>query len=176
MNVYTYWKWDEYLTPDQCKMILTERAELPESQAEIEDGVIEDIRKTNIVWTKINHWLNGALFNLGRIANENANWNFTITTPEKMQLARYSDNGFYKDHIDAGVYPYPSSIIRKISVVALLNDPSEWEGGEFVFNSKDIVTLKMGDVIAFPSTTLHRVNPVTNGERYSATCWISGPK
>jgi PKHD-type hydroxylase len=176
MNVYTYWKWEEYLTPDQCKMILAERAKLPEMEAVVGEGseVNESRRRTNVVWVNENHWLNGALFNLGRIANESAYWNFTISSPEKLQLARYTDNGFYDNHHDVGVDS--SSHIRKISVVALLNDPSEYDGGEFVFNNKTTVPLKLGDVIAFPSVTEHGVKPVTKGERYSAACWISGPK
>jgi PKHD-type hydroxylase len=60
--------------------------------------------------------------------------------------------------------------------VALLNDPSEYEGGMFIIHNSMPLQLTQGTVIAFPSLTTHRVDPVTKGDRYSAACWIRGPK
>jgi PKHD-type hydroxylase len=41
----------------------------------------------------------------------------------------------------------------------------ETSGGEQAYK------LNRGDMIAYPSTTLHRVNPVTSGERMAAVGW-----
>jgi PKHD-type hydroxylase len=58
----------------------------------------------------------------------------------------------------------------------LLSDPSEFEGGEFQFQENESVKMKKGSVIAFPSFLKHQVTPVTSGKRYSAVCWINGPR
>jgi PKHD-type hydroxylase len=68
----------------------------------------------------------------------------------------------------------------------LLNDPSEFEGGdmEFYFNKDDpqkkrkIVKCKQldkaGSLVVFPSYAWHRVRPVTKGVRYSLVMWHNG--
>lgn len=172
-----YWRWEKFLTPVQCDMILSDRKQLLEEDATM-DGDVRDesYRKTKVAWLQSGHWLEGTMFNLGRIANNGAKWGFTIDTPEHVQLAKYDSNGFYHYHVDSVCDSRP--LIRKISVVALLNDPSEYEGGEFITSPKDETIIKMGkgDIIAFPSVMMHKVSPVTKGERFSAVCWISGPK
>ena len=67
---------------------------------------------------------------------------------------------------------------RKITVICLMNDPSEFEGGELQIRLYGDFTpeLKKGSLIAFPSVLEHRVTPVTKGVRYSATMWLSGPR
>jgi PKHD-type hydroxylase len=62
--------------------------------------------------------------------------------------------------------------------VALLNDTSEWEGGELQLRLYDEykVPLEKGTVVAFPSILEHRVTPVLKGFRYTATIWFNGPR
>ena len=67
---------------------------------------------------------------------------------------------------------------RKISIVLQLSDPEEYEGGELeMFVSKDIqkIPKKKGAAVLFPSYCMHRVTPVTKGERRSIVLWVSGP-
>jgi PKHD-type hydroxylase len=60
-----------------------------------------------------------------------------------------------------------------------LNDPKEFKGGDFqlMVDSDTPVTVeqKKGRAWFFPSYTLHRVTPVTEGERKSLVLWIGGP-
>lgn len=57
-----------------------------------------------------------------------------------------------------------------LTALGLLND--EYEGGEFVMWD-EIIPLKRGDLIIFPSVFLypHKVNPVLSGIRYSYVSW-----
>ena len=73
--------------------------------------------------------------------------------------------------------------IRKISLVCLLNDPSEFEGGELELsfnkpnlNETTIAPLKQGTIIAFPSFIPHRVKEVTKGKRINAVSWVHGDR
>ena len=59
----------------------------------------------------------------------------------------------------------------------LLTDPKEFEGGKFQCRNGAEpydVELNKGDIVIFPSYTLHRVSPVTKGERYSLVAWANG--
>ena len=58
-----------------------------------------------------------------------------------------------------------------LSIVGILND--NYQGGEFVMFNDYKIKFKPGDLIIFPSVFLypHKVNPVTNGTRYSFVSW-----
>jgi PKHD-type hydroxylase len=96
---------------------------------------------------------------------------------EDTQIGRYrGDNkGHYGKHFDAE--QPKDGIQRKLSVSILLNDPSEFEGGELQFTGVDNckVLTKQGSIVVFPSFVEHLVTPVTKGVRYSAVTWASGP-
>jgi PKHD-type hydroxylase len=122
-------------------------------------------------------------------ANQEALWNFDITEPQQVQIGRYRENQFYGQHIDS--YVQNSDVIptgqgsaiiipllaqRKISASLLLNHESEYEGGDLVILTETVKTKKKGTIIVFPSFIAHQVTPVTKGIRYSAVCWMMGPK
>jgi PKHD-type hydroxylase len=67
---------------------------------------------------------------------------------------------------------------RKVSVICLLSDPSEYEGGDLQIKLYQEYTadLKKGDMIAFPSMLEHRVVPIQSGARNSAVVWLNGPR
>jgi PKHD-type hydroxylase len=67
--------------------------------------------------------------------------------------------------------------IRKLSLTLQLNDPNEYEGGNFeIMTGKNFETIKLeqGEVIVFPSYILHRVTEITKGKRNSLVGWASG--
>jgi len=92
-----------------------------------------------------------------------------------LQFTRYTAPGQHYDwHMDRGYL----TGTRKLSLSLQLNDPKEYKGGElqFKFGRKDeTVKKERGMITFFPSYTLHRVKPVTQGTRYSLVAWISGP-
>jgi PKHD-type hydroxylase len=122
-------------------------------------------------------------------ANQEALWNFDITEPELVQIGRYKENQFYGQHMDCyvkggdvvatgngGGVIVPMLSQRKISASLLLNDESEYEGGDLFILDETVKTKKQGTIIVFPSFMAHQVTPVTRGVRYSAVCWMAGPK
>jgi PKHD-type hydroxylase len=83
----------------------------------------------------------------------------------------------YKWHLDKG--PGEDRPPRKLSMVLGLLDPDEYEGGDFEIKTgveSQVLPIKKGRVIAFPSWTLHRVTPVTKGIRKTVVIWVGGPK
>jgi len=90
-------------------------------------------------------------------------------------IYHYKDHDKYDWHCDTGAN---CNSTRKLSLVLLLSDPEEYQGGNLeLLMDKTPVSLrpKKGTVIAFPSFRLHRVTPVTGGTRRSLVTWVTGP-
>ena len=87
---------------------------------------------------------------------------------EIIQVTTYEEGEFYKEHRDASGPDH----YRKLSLTVQLNDPSEYEGGEFVIKDFGEVKLKKGQACVFDPTLLHEVRPVTKGTRYSIVSWF----
>ncbi|CAB1208587.1 Fe2+-dependent dioxygenase [Acinetobacter bouvetii] len=90
----------------------------------------------------------------------------------------YQDAGHYGNHVDNAVQ-YSNSIgqiIRTdVSITVFLSEPDEYEGGELIVEDNygcHEVKLDAGDAIVYPATSLHRVEPVTRGQRIAACTWI----
>lgn len=97
---------------------------------------------------------------------------------EPAQVTRYlgSEGGHYEEHRDFGAGGMST---RKLSVVVLLSNPKDFEGGNLEILAKygaDKTASEMvqGTIVAFPSWELHRVTRVTSGERWSLVCWVHG--
>ena len=60
-------------------------------------------------------------------------------------------------------------------MLTVFTEPDEYEGGEMViedtFGTHE-VKLPAGDLILYPSTSLHRVEPVTSGVRMVSFMWV----
>jgi len=62
-----------------------------------------------------------------------------------------------------------------ISATLFLAAPDEYDGGELLVEDAygvQKVKLPAGDMILYPSTSLHRVTPVTRGARVASFFWI----
>jgi len=82
------------------------------------------------------------------------------------------NNMQYGRHIDN---PYMSSGRSDLSFTISLNDKSSYEGGELnieEMNSEHEFKLKAGEIIIYPSTYLHAVKEIKNGERLVCVGWI----
>ena len=83
--------------------------------------------------------------------------------------------GGYGNHIDDALMANDTVLRTDISCTVFLTPPEDYEGGELVMNLSGMemaFKLNAGDAISYPSTTLHRVNPVTSGSRQVALTWI----
>lgn len=96
---------------------------------------------------------------------------------EGVQLIRYGVGQVAYDwHIDIGRSGTTRS--RKLSLSIQLSDESAYQGGALELNpAGDIwcAPKTQGTAIVFPSYMLHRVAPVTQGQRFALVAWIHGP-
>ena len=90
---------------------------------------------------------------------------------------RHEGGGTYGNHVDNALFTIPGTAIKvrsDVSSTLFFSDPDEYEGGELVvedtFGTQQ-VKLAAGDLIVYPGTSLHRVNPVTRGTRYASFFW-----
>lgn len=132
-----------------------------------------EIRNSDVVMFDALHWFSGILFNLAMASNVQAEWNFSVSGPEILQIASYGPDQHYVWHADTELL-LKNKITRKLSVICMLSDSSEYSGGVLEFETYGEVKLERGDVIVFPSFLKHRVVPVTEGLRKTAVIWVSG--
>ena len=107
------------------------------------------------------------------IVDANKNWNYDIRRLEKVQMSKYEIGGHYNWHMDSKA-PVNNEQ-RKLSISILLNDNFDGGGLEIESNKGENVLKSQGDIVVFPSFLQHRVIPVTDGVRYTAVSWASGP-
>jgi PKHD-type hydroxylase len=89
----------------------------------------------------------------------------------------YEGGENYGLHVDGAVRNLPhgdTSIRTDVSSTLFLCDPEEYDGGELevvdTYGTHE-VKLPAGDLILYPSTSLHRVMPVTRGARICSFFW-----
>ncbi len=172
-----YWVRQTAIPHILCDEIVKEKQLLQTIDATIgtEGKTTDDsIRKTNVSWLPRNHWLEGILHNNALYANKEAGWDFNLTHCEQVQLAEYKENHFYDWHEDTFFLSGDSD--RKLTSIALLNDPSEFTGGEFQLRNTIVPPLSKGDIVVFPSFLTHRATKILSGTRYSTALWVHGQR
>lgn len=90
---------------------------------------------------------------------------------------RYTHGGTYGFHVDNAIRKPINSNIRvrtDVSSTLFFSEPEEYQGGELTIQDtygQQQVKLPAGDLVLYPSTSLHQVNPVTQGTRYASFMW-----
>jgi len=91
---------------------------------------------------------------------------------------RYADGGTYGTHVDSAIMQIPGtnlSLRTDLSATLFLAEPDEYEGGELEIETEfgvQAVKLEAGNMVLYPSSSLHRVIPVTEGARVASFFWI----
>jgi PKHD-type hydroxylase len=91
---------------------------------------------------------------------------------------RYADGGTYGPHVDSAVMQVPGtsvSVRSDLSATLFLAEPDEYDGGELQIEGPfgiQAVKLEAGDMVLYPSSSLHQVTPVTAGARVASFFWI----
>jgi PKHD-type hydroxylase len=96
-------------------------------------------------------------------------------TIRPLLFSRYGEGMSYGPHVDDAVMGRTARARSDVSVTVFLNETADYEGGELVIESsggEQAYKLPAGHAIAYPSTTLHRVEPVTRGTRLVAVTWV----
>jgi PKHD-type hydroxylase len=108
---------------------------------------------------------------------------FSAALPQRIYpplFNRYSGGQSFGFHVDNAVR-YDRSrggaepIRTDVSATLFLSAPEEYDGGELVIEDTfgtQQVKLAAGDMVLYPGTSLHRVTPVTRGERLASFFWI----
>lgn len=90
----------------------------------------------------------------------------------------YRDGGEYGAHVDSALMQLPGSGQRlrsDLSATLFLAEPEDYDGGELEIEGPfgvQAVKLAAGDMVLYPSSSLHRVTPVTRGARIASFFWI----
>lgn len=89
-----------------------------------------------------------------------------------VRFNRYSDGMSYGRHTDNALM---DGCRTDLSFTLFLSDPNSYEGGELVVEGVDREQghkLEAGSMLVYPSSSLHRVDPVTSGVRWAAIGWV----
>jgi PKHD-type hydroxylase len=98
-----------------------------------------------------------------------------LTRPKSLTpliLSRYEPGMAYGSHVDDALM---NGVRSDVSFTLFLSDLDTYEGGALVIETsggEEDVRLPAGSLVAYPSTTLHRVAEVTKGARLAAVGWV----
>ena len=94
----------------------------------------------------------------------------------RLLISKTKTAGGYGFHTDNAIMGSAGSRLRSdISFTLFLSQPDEYEGGELTIDLPGAVqTLKpaAGDMVLYPSSSIHQVAPVTGGTRLACVGWI----
>lgn len=91
---------------------------------------------------------------------------------------RYGPGQAFGDHVDNAIRIQRGSDFRirsDMSATLFLEDPESYGGGELVIDGlfgAQGVKLPAGHMVLYPSSSLHRVTPVTHGRRIASFMWM----
>jgi len=91
---------------------------------------------------------------------------------------RYQEGMHFGSHVDGSIRLLPGTgekIRTDLSATLFLASPESYDGGELLIEDTygtQTVKLAAGDMILYPASSLHRVNPVTRGARIACFFWI----
>ncbi|AKH70149.1 putative iron-regulated protein [Spongiibacter sp. IMCC21906] len=81
-------------------------------------------------------------------------------------------------HVDNAIRQVPGTAVKvrtDLSMTLFFSEPEEYQGGELVIEDTygtHSVKLPAGDMVIYPSSSLHRVTPVTDGQRLASFFWL----
>lgn len=88
---------------------------------------------------------------------------------------RYEAGMDFGAHVDNALRGTNAPMRTDLSATLFLSQPEDYDGGELVIDGSygcHAVKLAAGNLILYPTTSLHRVNPITRGVRRSCFFWI----
>lgn len=91
---------------------------------------------------------------------------------------RYGEGQTFGTHVDNAIRIQRGSDFRirsDLSCTLFLADPESYDGGELVIEDlfgEQRVKLPAGHAVVYPSSSLHRVTPVTRGARIASFFWL----
>jgi len=190
--------WDNAFTTEEldklCEYLAKSGVERGTTVGSAENGTVgqepnEDVRVSNVMFHHLNDETAWIFEKINFVINEinERFYNFNLNGYDSFQYTTYDgeEQGRYDYHQDTIMgrnVPSDMTEIRKLSMTMMLNEPGvDFEGGEFQINTgqeikAETVPVVRGRMVFFPSFMIHRVAPVTKGQRKSLVVWVTGPK
>ncbi len=149
-----------------------------------------DIKKRKCKASGLNTdcWVAGMLAHFVHCANkETFKYDLRQWSAEP-QFIIYDEPGDHYDwHCDVAKDDFNVEYIRKLTAVLCLSSKDDYEGGELHvamtptdmvdgFANADKFKLDIGEVLIFPTDSLHRVTPLISGTRKILIGWMGGPR
>lgn len=195
-NPQLHWKntlpfvyWDDFfpegdlqIIEKQCRSQGVEKSKIVSSSNTV---ITQSVRSSEVKFHYVNNdniWLFDKLLTVAELINDSF-FRFDLLGFDHFQYTEYNAQGamydYHADMIFGDDVPIDLQICRKLSFSLILSDITEYQGGDFKIKlSAESYKLeqKRGRVIAFPSYVLHKVSPITGGNRRSIVFWAVGPK
>jgi PKHD-type hydroxylase len=167
-------------TDEECARIVDAGERLPPLAGRVNDPdaadgqhAVRDTTVRNLAPDDDFNWIYQRLLQQAGLHNQQA-LGFELESTETLQLLSYGPGQHYDWHVDIGTHELA---LRKLSLIALLSDPADYEGGElelFFGDRPTPVTKLRGSLVVFPSFVLHRVRAISRGRRRSLALWLRG--
>lgn len=187
---YPYYYKDDLLTDEEIRFLINS-VEINHNRFQegrvgggFDGGYVPEVRRSLISWLEPNdksiEFYYSKILRAFKEINQEY-FRYSLSGMEFTQFTKYveDDESFYNWHKDEDPTGFKNEPTRKLSGVLFLSDPSDYEGGELLIcNSPENITTvepKKGRMVFFPSFTIHKVNPVKKGVRYTAVNWARGP-
>jgi PKHD-type hydroxylase len=94
----------------------------------------------------------------------------------QLMISKTRDGGHYGPHVDNAIMRSGAGRIRTdISFTLFLTPPKDYEGGELSIHTNSMtqrISGEAGQLVLYPSSSIHEVTPVTSGERIVCVGWI----
>lgn len=90
-------------------------------------------------------------------------------------VSRYRSGMEYGAHVDAALMGDATVFRTDVSLTLFLNEPADYDGGELALESGSgelRIKLPARALVCYPTGQLHRVTPVTRGERLVVVSWV----
>ncbi|MDO9203830.1 Fe2+-dependent dioxygenase [Methylotenera sp.] len=107
---------------------------------------------------------------------------FTAVLPSKILPPffnrYYGEANQYGFHVDNAMRMPPDGggyVRADVSATLFLSEPDEYDGGELIIEDtfgRHVVKLNAGSLVIYPSSSVHKVNPVTEGARVACFMFI----
>ena len=178
------WSFEKGFNPDTCKTILDTAADnfIDVGMNPVTASHSYKNMRTGNNFFDNQQFVYDLVWSFMTTANEQAEWDFEISSAESYQISKYEVGDFHKQHIDGVgtegekmIDPTKENLhnkVRKLSMIVNLND--DFEGGDLILYNDGLIKQNKGCITFFPSYLLHEITPVTKGTRYSLSMWFLG--
>ena len=146
----------KFFSPSDCRTLLKVSRAFDENHAKLDNR--------NIYFRVINKYNN-----LGFVKDKLKQ--IGITNNPTFNITCYKKGSFFLPHRDRGG-PNDMKSERLSTFIIQLSDTEDYEGGNLIVNGQ-IIPREIGTAVQFDGSTLHELQEVTEGTRYSAVFWLS---